>query len=295
MADAAHLATDKIIEQLARRLKRVYNRAHQELTAKVDSFFAKFEKADAKKRALVDAGKLTEREYKQWRKGQMMMGNHYKELQKQTAEIMLNADREAARYINGELPPVVALNYNQISKDCERAVRGYSFELVDDNTVQNLIKNHKTLLPYKEVDGKKVIRWNTRRVNAEILQGIIQGESIPKIAKRLTENVTGMERDSAIRNARTAITGAENAGRMIGMQQAQEDGVIMKKEWIATNDSRTREAHAELNGKTEDIDKPFYNSVGAIMYPGDPSAHPANVYNCRCSLGTVVVGFRRPE
>ena len=293
MVDAAHLATDKIIEQLARRLKRVYNRAHQELTAKVDSFFVFFEKADMKKRALVDAGKLTEREYKQWRKGQMMMGNHYKELQKQAAEIMLNADREAARYINGEFPPVVKLNYNHVGKACESAIKGYSFELVDDNTVQNLIKNHKTLLPYKGVDGKKVVRWNTRRVNAEILQGIIRGESIPKIAKRLTENVTGMERDSAIRNARTAITGAENAGRMIGMQQAQEDGIVLKKEWLATHDGRTRKAHSELDGVQIDVDEPFFNSIGEIDYPGDPSADPANVYNCRCSLGTVVVGFRR--
>lgn len=295
MIDAAHKATDKRIDQLARRLNRVYNRANRELTAKVDSFFAKFEKADAKKRALVDAGKLTEKEYKQWRKGQLMMGKHYKELQKQTSEIMLNADREAARYINGELSSVVKLNYNQVGKDCERAVKGYSFELVDDNTIQNLIKKHKTLLPYKEIDGKKVVRWNTRRVNAEILQGIIQGESIPKIAKRLTENVTGMEMASAIRNARTAITGAENAGRLLGQQKAQEDGIIMKKEWIATNDARTREAHAELNGAKVDIDKPFHNSIGYIDYPGDPHADPANVYNCRCSLGTVVVGFRRPK
>lgn len=295
MSDAAHLATDKIIEQLARRLKQIYGRAHQELTAKVDSFFAKFEKADEKKRALVDAGKLTEKEYKRWRKGQMMMGEHYRELQKQTAEIMLHADREAARYINGELPPVVKLNYNHVGKACESAVKGYSFELVDDNTVQNLIKKHKSLLPYKTVDGKKVVRWNTRRVNAEILQGIIQGESIPKIAKRLTENVTGMEKASAIRNARTAVTGAENAGRIMGMQKAQDDGIILKKEWLAIHDSRTRKAHAELDGAQTDVGKKFRNSIGAIGYPGDPSAHPANVYNCRCTLGTVVVGFRRPK
>lgn len=289
--DSAHRATDKQIARLSQRIEKIYGRANQELKTKVNAYFARFEKADAQKKAMVNAGKLTESEYRQWRKGQLMTGKHYQELQRQTAAIMLNADREAARYINNGLAAAVKTNYNQVGKDVKRA--GYSFELVNDNTVQNLVKNHKTLLPYKTVDGKKVERWNTRQVNAEILQGILQGESIAKIAKRLTEHITGMERQSAIRNARTAITGAENAGRMIGMQKARDDGIIMKKIWMAVNDERTRPAHAELDGVEVDIDEPFENDIGEIDYPGDPNADPENVYNCRCTLGTHVIGYRR--
>ena len=40
-------------------------------------------------------------------------------------------------------------------------------------------------------------------------------------------------------------------------------------------------------------DKPFSNDIGLIMFPGDPGAHPANVYNCRCTMAAVVKGFKK--
>ena len=108
-------------------------------------------------------------------------------------------------------------------------------------------------------------------------------------------NVTAMNRDSAVRNARTAVTGAQNRGRLDAMKQASDDGVIMYKEWIATKDERTREAHLELDRVQVPYDEPFENEIGQIMFPGDPNADPANTYNCRCTMAEVVKGFRRKE
>ena len=62
-------------------------------------------------------------------------------------------------------------------------------------------------------------------------------------------------------------------------------GVVVKKKWLATMDKRTRDVHRdELNGVEVDVDEPFHTSLGDIMFPGDPNADPANVYNCRCTL-----------
>lgn len=283
------------VRKLAQRLEKVYAQAQWELTEKVDSFFADFDRLDKEKRAQVEAGKLSEAGYKDWKTKKLLMGEKYKDLRDTMAERLLNANQIAARYINGELPEVYAHNYNQVGKQAEDKIDGFSFDIVDENTVRRLSTKNETLLPYKVVDGRRDVRWNTKKVNSAILQGILQGESAKQMAKRL-QGVTEMNKASAMRNARTAVTGAQNKGRFDAMQKLSDDGVIMKKEWIASSDPvRTRDAHKELNRVQVDVDKPFENSLGRIMYPGDPNAAPANVYNCRCTLAEVFVGFKPKE
>ena len=71
---------------------------------------------------------------------------------------------------------------------------------------------------------------------------------------------------------------------------AEGMGIKLKKRWISTLDNRTRHAHALLDGQTQPNDKPFHSILGDIMFPGDPSATPANIYNCRCTLIAEVEG-----
>ena len=113
---------------------------------------------------------------------------------------------------------------------------------------------------------------------------------MPHIAERLTK-VQAMNMDSAIRAARTIVTGTENQGRMDMLHEAEKMGIIVKKRWVSTTDTRTRDWHAELNGKLAKVDEPFVNAAGRIMYPGDPTAAAENVYNCRCTIGYEVEGF----
>ena len=287
MADKAHAYTDREIERMERHLSVIYRRAEKELSEKAEKYFARFEKLDEQKRALVDAGKMTEQEYKRWRQNKIMSGKHWQEMKAQAAQELLNANKTAMAYINDQLPGIYAINYNGVVGGVNGQIKGYSFELVDANTVKNLATSNKTLLPYKYVDGKKDVRWNTQKVNSEIMQGIIQGESIPKMAKRL-RNVTEMNRTSAIRNARTTVTSAENKGRMDMLNEARDKGVEMQKVWRATSDSRTRDSHAALDGAIADIDDEFDNG---LMYPGDPDGEPSEVYNCRCTLTYKVIGF----
>lgn len=294
MADKAHRLTDAELEKMEKHLTSIYKRAEEELEKKAEKYFMRFEKLDEQKQALVKSGAISDEDYKKWRQNKIMTGKHWTAMKEQTAKELLNANKTAQDYINGKLPQIYTQNYNSVSGSIESGIKGYSFEMVDQSTVRNLAKSDETLLPYKYVDGVKDVRWNTQKVNSEILQGIIQGDSIPNLAKRL-RNVTEMNRASAIRNARTTVTSAENKGRMDMLHDAQDKGVNMVKVWLATNDGRTREAHEDLNGQERPIDEPFDSMLGDIMYPGDPDADPANVYNCRCTLTYKVVGFGKQK
>ena len=291
MADKAHILTDEKLEEMEKRLSAIYSRAEKEIQQTADEYFSRFAKQDEAKRKLLEQGKITEEEYTKWRKGKVMYGKRFTEMKEQCAQQLLNVNQTAIAYVNGELPEVYALNYNALESAVD-GVGGYSFTLVDADTVRNLAVTDTSLLPYKKIDPKKDIPWNMKKINAETLQGVLQGESMDKIAKRL-RNVQEMNKTQAIRSARTIVTGAENKGRQDSYKRAEADGIILQKEWIATNDGRTRHWHAELDGVEVDVDEPWVNDFGEIMFPGDPSADPANTYSCRCSMSAHVIGFKK--
>ena len=300
MADIAHAKTDQKLEEMEKRLSAIYSRAEKEIQKTADEYFSRFAAQDEKKRKLLEQGKITEEEYTKWRKGKVMYGKRFTEMKEQCAKQLLNVNQTALAYVNGELPEVYAINYNALESAVD-GVGGYSFTLVDADTVRNLAVTDTSLLPYKEIDPAKDIPWNMKKINAETLQGILQGESMGKIAKRMM-NVQEMNKTQAIRSARTIVTGAECKGRQDSYQRAKNDGIILRKYWIATYDKRARDWHKEAgNDYTEEkaieIDDFFIVDGEKMLHPGD-SMHGAsghNLYNCRCSIASKVIGFKKAQ
>ena len=300
MADKAHILTDEKLEEMGKRLSAIYSRAEKEIQQTADEYFSKFAKQDEAKRKLLEQGKITEEEYNKWRKGKVMYGKRFAEMKEQCAKQLLNVNKTAVAYINGELPEVYAINYNALESAVD-GVGGYSFTLVDADTVRNLAVTDKSLLPYKEIDPAKDIPWNMKKINAETLQGILQGESMDKIAKRIM-NVQEMNKESAIRSARTIVTNAECKGRQDSYKRAKDDGIILRKYWLATYDKRARDWHKEAgNDYTEekaiDIDDFFIVDGEKMLHPGDAmhGASGHNLYNCRCSIASKVIGFKKAQ
>ena len=292
--------TDAQLVKIEKQITKIYSRSQQEVEAKWNIYMERSEKRIEKAKtawekafadANVDSGKVEELrlKYKQAMYNATFRNNYYKEMVEGITDTLTHTNEVALAYVNDKMPPIYTHAYNEFA---DEEISGYSFHTVNEHAVRNLIKNgDKSLLPQKTVNIPKDKAWNMKNINSQMLQGILQGESVDKIAKRL-QNVTDMNRNSAIRNARTMATGSESKGHMDSFDRAVKDGVIMKKVWVSAHDGHTRDWHLDLNGKEVDVDEPFDSEFGEISYPGDPSAHPCNVYNCRCSIRAKVLGFK---
>lgn len=286
MRDLGHDMTENQLADLERRISKVYKAASEDLQKKADEYFAKFIERDKKQLELLKAGKITDEQYKQWRLAQIGRGERFIALRDDVAKRMLEANRVAISYVNDTTPGIYSLNHNYAAYTIEQVSGNVGFTLYDEQTVRRLIAEDPTLLPKRRVDAPKDLKWNKKRFTAEITAGILQGESIPKIASRV-QNLSDAGRSGAIRNARTAVTGAQNAGRQESYNRAKKMGLQLRKRWIATKDGRTRHEHALLDGQTAALDEPFKVDGFELMFPGDPAGLARLVWNCRCTMRTV--------
>lgn len=287
MNDYGTRQTDLAVRRAEWRLSRVYRQAQRDIDEKLKDWQKRHEEREKRYRQQLADGKITQADFDAWMRGQVFQDKQWQARREQIDQILLNADREAQRIVNEGKIGVFADNANYIGYDLERNGNvNTGFTLYDQNTVGRLIKSDPQILPKPApgVQKDKAYTYYNKLMNSAITQGIVQGETIQQIAKRIVNTTGERSYSSAVRNARTAYTGAQNAGRMEGLHQAQSLGIKVKKQWMATLDNRTRDAHADLDGQIRDIDEPFDSELGPIDYPGDPTADPGNIWNCRCTL-----------
>jgi HK97 family phage portal protein len=126
------------------------------------------------------------------------------------------------------------------------------------------------------------------RLVSVISDSVENGESIGKIVKALLGACDGvyddMDGTRAARIARTETACAMN----FGSYATYKTEGVGKKEWLATQDDRTRDEHADADGQVVPIDDPFDVGGNALQYPGDPDGDADEVVNCRCSLNPIV-------
>ena len=289
--DYGQKMTDKELAALERRIAKVYSEASKDLKKTIDEYFSKFVERDKAQKKLLENGKITEDQYKQWRLNQIGRGERFKDLQKKVAERCTKANEVAVSYVNDETPNIYSLNRNYGAYEIERVSGDVGFTLWDEQTVKRLIVEEPGLMPYypkkKALNRGIDLAYGKRQISAQVTSSILLGHSIGKIANGLQDRIISMNRASAIRTARTAVTGAQNAGRQDSYVAAKKMGIQMKKEWIASLDSRTRHSHAIIDGERVSVDKAFSNGC---RFPGDPQGKPWEVYNCRCTMIAAIDG-----
>ena len=204
-SDIGNKETENLLEELEKKIRREYTQATKELEEKAKDYLERFEKKDSirleyleKRREKYENGEISfaelrkdQEEYKQWRIGQIAVGKRWEEMRDTMAEDLTETYSKARGMIEGYMLEVYALNHNYTTFQVESQSKvNTSYTLYDAKTVERLVKENPRLLPnyrfgsvtYERMRDKN-LRWNQQNITSAITQGILQGESIPKIAK----------------------------------------------------------------------------------------------------------------
>jgi hypothetical protein len=154
----------------------------------------------------------------------------------------------------------------------------------------------------------ELIRGLSRELAGQVkgaLQRAVLGQATPFSVSKQLETLIGPRGNvgagaSADRIVRTEVNRAFNAADEFVRSDLAEDVPTLKKIWVASNDGRTRAAHAFMHKKVVDADDAFEVPVvvtrgGAAVrvgtedlnYPLDPKGSPGNTVNCRCNTITI--------
>lgn len=294
--DRAHRETEKQLKDLERRIARLYRQASDDMSDTVKAYFESFRARDEEMKALIGKelnGKIwTEEDYKKWRLNQIGRGKRFEALRDQLAERMTRANEVAISYVNDATPSIYSLNRNYSAYTIEKVAGNVGFTLWDESTVRRLIAEEPDLMPdYPKARALKRgidLAYGKRQITSVVTSGLMRGQGLKGLVDELMKRIPSMNRASAIRSARTAVTGAQNGGRVDSYKAAEKMGIQLQKEWMATLDGRTRHSHRRLDGEVVDNDAKFSNGC---RYPGDPRGKPAEVYQCRCTLVARVKGI----
>ncbi len=199
------------------------------------------------------------------------------------------AFREAGEKVSEEIrqgmAEIYGLNKNATLDMVRRAAgQGYSFSMVNEDQAYSVVlglENAFDKVAYASLGNAETLKAAFR---AEMAKAALLGEGQDKVVKRLKKQCA-METYRARRIAQTEHTRVQTRARLDAMEDAENAGVRTCKEWWASGDGKTRDTHQALNGQIVMTEEKFRSPSGALLTgPGDSTAPPGEVINCRCVL-----------
>lgn len=156
------------------------------------------------------------------------------------------------------------------------------------------VNNYRDLLTNNSSDAlDRVLR--DRRSDSTVENAIEAGEPlaasvIDRMVTSYEDNMLSMRAETIARTETNAVLNSARQESVLQMidQTGIDPGTVVRV-WRATDDDRTRDTHAEMDGQEVGLEEPFESPSGAqLMYPGDDSlgAPPEEIINCRCVVLT---------
>lgn len=231
-----------------------------------------------------DGEKLEKKnKYKNALKKYIYNSDEFKELVEKTAQRFSDVNRKATDAVNGNAASVYTHFFNKEGKEIAEEIEDYPFTEAEESEVIGVYKN--------TINNQKDVRWNKKNILSNVLIGILVAQTVGDISDRITI-VNERNRKSSIRNSLAVYGSNESIGKYVSWKRAEYYGIDIQKEWISTLDNRTRDTHVRYDGMVVELDEEF---APHLKYPRDPDAKancPWEFYNCRCTLGKVVMGYK---
>ena len=268
MIDLAHEYTDELIDEERKRLEREFRRAAKELDQKIRGLLTDFAVDDNAKRKLVEEGKMTFSEYTQWRTTRLMVGQRQVAMRDAVLNELEKVSKRSISRLRESMIDAYAFSHNFGTWEMETtSLTDTLYTLYNHDAVVDLIKNNPDALRLPALKSGELRQWNAQLLNSSIMQSIMQGESIPKLAARVSR-IAHNDKVSSYRTARTMLGVAENKGKHDSYKRAQLKGLDVYKTWIPIVDGRTRDSHKfvpphGVNGQTVPLDEPYLNGLMA--------------------------------
>jgi len=178
-----------------------------------------------------------------------------------------HSERELQKLALLSLPRITeTVKINGTAAYAELGVEG-AFDVTNPEVIKWIKKRTGLLI-------KSISDTTLEKLRKTLAAGVDAGESIPKLADRISDVFSDAK---GYRSTLIARTETHNASNLGNIQAYKQSGVVEKKEWLSAMDNRVREEHAAMDGEIVGIDEAFSNGE---MYPSSP--------NCRCTTLPVI-------
>lgn len=160
------------------------------------------------------------------------------------------------------------------------------YKMLNPEIVDQMLFNELDLVKWDErvKENNQIL---VRQLREELAQGIVQGVGYSVIAKAVSERLN-IGLNKAKRIARTECRRVQEEANLRTMKEANGKGLVTKKQWVSTLDSRTRDTHKHLDGQVVGIDEMFTSRSGKEAIAPHKFGVAKEDINCRCTMISVI-------
>lgn len=280
---------NKVMGRINRRIGQLIGKGERDVAKRYAKTLTEIREVLAKQYEKYESGgKLTldemlkyDRLNKMLNEVQHLLRFNYRDVYDQMDRVLRDA------YMDGYYLTAWAVEREAMTKLSYSAVRPETLTAMINNPVAGLTLNDRL-----ERQRANIIY----SIQQQVTQGLQANETYSTMAKRLKRELEG-DAVKAMRIVRTEGHRVQESAKHDAADHANDNGVIMMKEWHSMEDSRVRDKNANhrmLNGVKIPMDENFNDGLGIGPSPGQMGVAGSDI-NCRCFLTYSVEKIERPQ